>query len=283
MKTFTFLILSLLILQLCTGCLMAQQSTTESSSMIRLYPYGVNPEEYPDYTRRPFTTPSWNTFEHKVQFVGGRGWGKEFGVIEETPPYWIAKGRVIRPNFSHFLMEPGALRQTLNRLKQGGYYLFNINAFGPGTPPQGNFGQFRVERWKVDMMKEVLGDRYLGFDLGEQDGRYWADCRSIDYPMSDNKSQRYIRAMKYMQKAAREQGDIISMLSVKWFWHYPIKEGFITCAGAESQNKTYTSNDQIHYAFIRGASKQYGLLWYGDISVFNTWGYKSYQQNTQNS
>lgn len=34
------------------------------------------------------------------------------------------------------------------------------------------------------MMKEVLGDRYLGFDLGEQDGRYWADCRSIDYPMS---------------------------------------------------------------------------------------------------
>ncbi|MEG0463819.1 hypothetical protein [Bacteroides sp.] len=262
---------------------MAQQSTTESSSMIRLYPYGVNPEEYPDYTRRPFTTPSWNTFEHKVQFVGGRGWGKEFGVIEETPPYWIAKGRVIRPNFSHFLMEPGALRQTLNRLKQGGYYLFNINAFGPGTPPQGNFGQFRVERWKVDMMKEVLGDRYLGFDLGEQDGRYWADCRSIDYPMSDNKSQRYIRAMKYMQKAAREQGDIISMLSVKWFWHYPIKEGFITCAGAESQNKTYTSNDQIHYAFIRGASKQYGLLWYGDISVFNTWGYKSYQHNTQNS
>lgn len=66
-----------------------------------------------------------------------------------------------------------------------------------------------------------------------------ADQLTIRCP--DNKSQRYIRAMKYMQKAAREQGDIISMLSVKWFWHYPIKEGFITCAGAESQNKTYTS------------------------------------------
>lgn len=272
--------LSFLFLLYCSCCF-AQKQSAKTKSIVRPYPYYVEPEEYPDYTRRPFVTPSWNTFENKVQFVGGRGWGKEFGIIDEIPPYWMAKGTVMRPNYSHFMMNPEALKQTLTQMKERGYYLFNINAFGPGTPPVGSFGQIRVEKWKVDMMKEILGDHYLGFDLGEQDGRYWADCRSIDYPMSDDYSERYLKAMKYMQKAAREQGDVISMLSVKWFWHYPMKDGFITCSGAESQNKSYTSNDQVHYAFIRGASKQYGLLWYGDISVFNSWGYKSYGEITE--
>lgn len=272
----------LLFLSVCShGC--AQEQMAEPETRVRPYRYGVEPEEYPDYNRRPFITPSWKTFGNKVQFVGGRGWGEEFGVIDEKLPYWMPKATVMRPNYSHFVMEPEALKQALTRMKERGYYLFNINAFGPGTPPIGSFGQFRVEPWKVEMMKEILGDHYLGFDLGEQDGRYWADCRSIDYPMSDDYSERYLRAMKYMQKAAREQGDVISMLSVKWFWHYPMKDGYITCSGAESQNKSYTSNDQIHYAFIRGACKQYGLLWYGDISVFNSWGYKSYQKETETS
>lgn len=272
---------SLFLLLMGYSCCYAQKRAGKIENRVRAYPYYVEPEEYPDYSRRPFVTPSWKTFGNKVQFIGGRGWGKTFGTIDENPPYWMAKGTVMRPNYSHFAMEPQALRQALTQMKERGYYLFNINAFGPGTPPQGSFGQFRVEKWKINLMKEILGDHFLGFDLGEQDGRYWADCRVIDYPMSGNYSERYLKAMKYMQKAAREQGDVISLLSVKWFWHYPMKEGFITCSGAESQNKSHTSNDQVHYAFIRGASKQYGLLWYGDISVFNSWGYKTYAKSDE--
>ena len=174
-----------------------------------------------------------------------------------------------------FLMERNSLRTSLVQMKKKGLYLFNINSYGPGTPVKGGFGQFKLKPWKINMMKEVLEDQYMGFDLGEQDGRYWADSRSIDFPLSTNYQERYLNAMKYMHRAAIYQGDIISMLSVKWFWHYPIKDGFITISGAESQSKTYTSNDQVHYAFLRGASKQYGLLWYSNISVFNTWEWKT--------
>lgn len=247
-----------------------------TSDVVKIYPYYVEPTEYPDFSRRPFMTPTWKTFNDMVQFVGGRSWGKTFGFIDGNAPDWIAGAKVMRPNFVHFMMDKDSLRKSLLRLKNGGYYLFNINAYGPGTPLSGGFGQFKVEKWKTQMMEDILQDRYMGFDLGEQDGRYWADCRSIDFPMSPNYTERYLNAMKYMQRAAVDQGDIISLLSVKWFWHYPIKDGFITIAGAETQNKTFTSSGQVQYAFIRGASKQYGLLWYGDISVFNSWGWKTY-------
>ena len=246
------------------------------SQVVKTYPYHVNPEEYPDYSRRPFATPTWETFKDTVQFVGGRVWSQKFGTIDGKAPYWLEGGTVLRPNYLDFRMSKDSLRSSLMRMKNQGLYLFNINAYGPGTPVKGGFGQFKLEPWKISMMAEILEDKYMGFDLGEQDGRYWADHRSIDFPLSSNYKERYLNAMKYMHRAAIDQGDIISQLSVKWFWHYPIKDGFITISGAESQSKTYTSNDQIHYAFLRGASKQYGLLWYGDISVFNTWGWKTY-------
>ena len=251
---------------------------------VKIYPYYVEPSEYSDFTRRPFITPTWKTFNDKVQFVGGRNWGSKFGVIDYKAPNWLEGGTVLRPNYAHFLMSKDSLQRTLMKMKKEGLYLFNINAYGPGTPTTGSFGQFKVEPWKVNMMEEILGDHFMGFDLGEQDGRYWADSRSIDFPMSSNYQERYLNAMKYMHRSAIDQGDIISMLSVKWFWHYPIKDGFITISGAESQNKTYTSNDQIHYSFLRGASKQYGLLWYGDVSVFNSWGWKTYgTENDKNT
>lgn len=243
---------------------------------IKIYPYYVEPDEYPDFSRRPFMTPTWKTFGNQVQFVGGRKLGKIPGAIDITAPNWLKGAKVLRPNFSDFNKEPDELKKVLGWMKKNGFYLFNINAFGPGTPPTNTFGQFQVEKWKSGMMEDILGDRYLGFDLGEQDGRYWADCRSIDYPMTFDYKERYIRAMKYMQRAACEQGDIISLLSVKWLWHYPMKDGYITCSGVECQNKVHTSNSQVQYAFMRGASKQYGLLWYGDISVFNSWGWKTY-------
>jgi len=258
-------------------------------NFVKLYPYYVEPAEYADYSRRPFKTPCWQSFNNTVQFVGGRCWGGTFGVIDGQPPNWLPGAKVMRPNYTHFLMSEDSLHKTLQKLKKGGYYVFNINAYGPGTPPTGIpgkfiFGQFKVEPWKARMMEDILKDRYMGFDLGEQDGRYWADARSVDYPMTPDFKERYINAMKYMQRAAMDQGNILSQLSVKWFWHYPAKDGFITLMGAETQNKTYTSNAQVQYAFLRGASKQYGLLLYGDISIYNSWGWKYYgDENEENA
>jgi len=35
---------------------------------------------------------------------------------------------------------------------------------------------------------------------------------------------------------------------------------------------------QVRYAFIRGAGKQYGVLWFGNVSIYNRFGHKVYMQ-----
>ena len=54
------------------------------------------------------------------------------------------------------------------------------------------------------------------------------------------------------------------------FGHYFLKEGLYTYIGAETGQKL--PNTQIYYSFIRGAGKQYGVPWFGNVSVFNRWG-----------
>ena len=58
------------------------------------------------------------------------------------------------------------------------------------------------------------------------------------------------------------------------FGHYFLKEGTYTLIGAETAQAL--PNNQVYYAFIRGAGKQYGVPWFGNASVWNRWGYKTY-------
>jgi len=56
------------------------------------------------------------------------------------------------------------------------------------------------------------------------------------------------------------------------FGHYFLKECNQVLIGAETAQAL--PNSQIYNSFIRGAGKQYGILWFGNVSVFNRWGYK---------
>jgi hypothetical protein len=58
------------------------------------------------------------------------------------------------------------------------------------------------------------------------------------------------------------------------FGHYFLKEGTYTLIGAETAQGL--PNSQVYYAFIRGGGKQYGVPWFGNASVWNRWGYKTY-------
>ena len=53
-----------------------------------------------------------------------------------------------------------------------------------------------------------------------------------------------------------------------------MKEGNHVLLGAETAQAL--PNNQLYYAFIRGAGKQYGVHWFGNASVFNRWGWKDY-------
>jgi hypothetical protein len=58
------------------------------------------------------------------------------------------------------------------------------------------------------------------------------------------------------------------------FGHYLMKEGTYTLIGAEAAQGL--PNAQVYYSFIRGSGKQYGVPWFGNVSIYNRWGYKNY-------
>ena len=89
----------------------------------------------------------------------------------------------------------------------------------------------------------------------------------------------YLQAHDYFRRIEDDLGNRLNALMVYWYWPYLIKEGRVVLAGAETQNKVTSSS--IHYAFLRGAGKQYGVHWFGNAAVFNTWHYKNYAEATE--
>ena len=114
----------------------------------------------------------------------------------------------------------------------------------------------------------------LGLDMGEQDVRYlWGYARrGVLQPAQDHRAQ-YIQFRDYSWAIAWQSGTLMASLqSSTYGGHYWHKTGMYTTAGAETSQSN--GNAQLLYAFIRGSAKQYGLLWYGQVSIFNWFGYK---------
>jgi hypothetical protein len=133
----------------------------------------------------------------------------------------------------------------------------------------------------LQLMNDKLGDHFLGFDMGEQDGRYLFLMRGIQGPYLGDRVGQSEQIYQYFSRIGDDLGDRMDTLMVYWYWPYPVKDGRIVLAGAETQNRVTSST--IQYAFLRGAGKQYGVHWFGDAATFSTWDYKSYDKDTDKS
>ena len=67
-------------------------------------------------------------------------------------------------------------------------------------------------------------------------------------------------------------GTLSALASSVYGVHHWLKTGLYTVAGAETSQSN--GNAQVLYAFVRGAAKQYGTLWFGQVSIFNKFGHK---------
>jgi hypothetical protein len=229
-----------------------------------IYPYLLDPTVYPDYLRRPNLVPTWDTFQGHAQFVALRH-------LPEPDYKNQDLGLVCMPGID-IATKPG-LAAGLDEMKKRGYYLFDIGGYVPGTPKW----QLRVTPETSRLMKDKLGDHFLGFDVGEDDARYLFLMRQIETPYAATREAQCTQAYKYFSHIYDDLGDRLNTLMEYWYWPYPIKEGSITIAGAETQNRVTSSS--IQYAFLRGAGKQYGVPWFGNVATFTTWDYKSYDKS----
>ena len=79
--------------------------------------------------------------------------------------------------------------------------------------------------------------------------------------------------LEYSYNIERKSNGTLAALSSSVFGvHHWLQSGMYTLAGSETSQSN--GNAQVLYAFVRGAAKQYGTLWFGQVSIFNSFGYK---------
>jgi hypothetical protein len=246
-----------------------------------IFPELLNPAAYPDFDRRQIRVPTWDTFDNVTQFTTLRMFSLRDGKLhcfrEDLDLYTehFKLGRLVWPYFTNVRAEN--FPELVAEIKRRGLYLFDIWGHIPGTAETGGngIGHVMPPPGMVQWLTRELGDHFLGFDNGEQDGRYFGGYAPQQCPAVQDRFAQYLNFQRFFQTLGDDMGNAMSALVSLCFGHYFLKENNHLLLGAET-GQTLPSS-QLYYAFIRGAGKQYGVLWFGNTSVYNRWGYKSYE------
>ncbi len=249
----------------------------------RVYAHLLDPRDHPDYARHYVRPPSWDTFDNRTQFATLRGFEMKGNRIinytealeKYTTTYKL--GDVIWPEYAILYAEN--LGDLAEEIKRRNLYLFDIWNYCPGSGP-GSLGaaQFQPPTGVFRLLESKLGERWLGMDNGEQDGRYIGGYANEMYPSSAGRLGQHLNFQRFFERLTDQLGNRMSALVSLNFGHYFLKEGVYTLIGAETGEAL--PNGQIFYSFIRGAGKQYGVPWFGNASGFNRWGWKIYGAET---
>ncbi len=244
----------------------------------RAYSQLLDPREHPDYDQRAVKPPNWETFKNRTQFTCLRGFEVQNDQIVRyaqeiekfTRTYEL--GDVIWPSYP--ILFAKNLGDLAREIKQRDLYLFDIWGYVPGSGPGGYWQQFQPPAETFATLETILGERWLGTDIGEQDGRYIGGYANQMTPASAGRLDQYLNFQRHFERMSDDLGHKHATLVSLNFGHYLLKEGTFTLIGAETAQAL--PNNQVYYAFIRGAGKQYGAPWFGNASIFNRWGFKTY-------
>lgn len=248
------------------------------AEVVRGYWHRLEPREHPDYDRRAVRPPDWGTFGERTRFTTLRGFGVEgsriVGYAEELERYTRKHdlGEVIWPSYP--ILFATNLVEFADEIRRRDLYLFDVWGYVPGSGPGGYWQQFRPPREAFEVLESRLGERWLGTDVGEQDGRYIGGYANQMSPASADRRAQHLNFQRHFERMGDDLGHRHATLVSLNFGHYFLKEGTYTLIGAETAQAL--PNNQVYYAFIRGAGKQYGVPWFGNASIFNRWGYKVY-------
>lgn len=256
---------------------LATESHTNTASF-RIYSEQLDPREHPDYGRHPVRPPSWETFGDRTRFSGLRGFSvKDDRIVDynqalNTYTRTYELGDVIWPSYPILFAEN--LDELAEEIARRELFLFDIWGYVPGSGPGGYWQQFEPPEGVFTMLESKLGEHWLGMDVGEQDGRYVGGYANQMTPASGTRFDQYLNLQRHFERMTTDLGSKMCTLLSLNFGHHFLKEGVYTLIGAETAQGL--PNAQVYYSFIRGAGKQYGVLWFGNASVFNRWGWKVY-------
>jgi len=144
--------------------------TTLVGDKIRIYNYPMNPRQHPDDGRRFVKPPDADTFGNQIQFMALRSLEGDYKKSLDTYTIKYGLGNIIWPAYPFIYRTD--LPEIVQELKKRDLYLFDIWGYVPGSGPGGYWQQFVVPQSTFNLFEKELGNRWLGMDNGEQDGRY---------------------------------------------------------------------------------------------------------------
>jgi hypothetical protein len=253
----------------------------DSEAKFKVYGQLLNPREYPDDGRRHVKPPDWNLMGDQTHFTTLRQFrvsnGKLVGFADDLERFTrtFDLGDVVWPN--HSFLSATNIPDLVDEMKHRNLFMYQIWGYVPGSGPGGQWQQLGLSPELSRLFEEKLGDHWLGMDMGEQDGRYVIAYSSQMYPSSADRPQQYLNFQRHVEEIEAESGNKMAGLTAITFAHYLLKEGLYTMIGSEAAQEH--PNAQVFYAFNRGAGKQYGVPWFGNASIYNRWGGKSYGSN----
>ena len=270
----------------------------------KVYLFLTEPEKYPDFTRRQAKAVTRKALGDTIQFTSLRAFPttssnmKEIGEavdtgarpmpeknyllkeIDETIELYVdyfKLGRVLWPVYPTLFA--GNFSELVDKCVEKGLYLYDFWGFVPGSKPcEGIWGEYAIPESTDRYMREKLGDHFLGYDNGEQDGRFIHASAEAATPTLIGREAQYRNFQAYFEKLNDSMLNHTVTLASLTFLHYFAREGNTIMLGAETAQAL--PSNPMWFSFIRGASKQYGLLNYGNASIWNRWGYKDYNVDT---
>lgn len=248
--------------------------------MFRIYPFYHQPEEYPEYEKRPLRATTRETLENTVQFMSlrdiphpGDGTLHEIDAALDiyTKRFDLGKVFWMRAN----LVSAPNLKEFLDAVKARNGYLFDLWGFVPGSYKKGlDWGEYTVTDEQHKLITETLGERFIGYDNGEQDGRYIGVYTRTQCPALQSNVFQQRRFYEFFDEMGSQLKHSTTALASLNYVHFFARENNCFMLGAETAQALPNAN--LWYAVIRGAGKQYGLLWFGNASVYNRFSWKSY-------
>lgn len=246
----------------------------------------VHPEAYPGFAARPVKPVTRRDLDNQFHTVALRGFGFDRAPVPPPGKYRIVDfkaaldlwtkdydfGRVVWPMWQFLFAENW--RDLIDELAARKLFLFDIWGYCP-SGPFANFewSEYRVLEETHRYILEKLGPRFLGYDNGEQDGRYIGGYAKLVTPAPVDRKQAHLAFTQYFHNLGNDLRNYLVSLNSLTFPHYFAAMGNHRMLGAETAQGL--PSVPMWYAFIRGAGRQYGVLWFGNASVWNRWGAKN--------
>ncbi|MBQ9859190.1 MAG: hypothetical protein IJO76_00740 [Clostridia bacterium] len=256
---------------------------------MKIYAFPVDPEKYPAFAKRINKVVTREALGNKIHFSGPRYFKhtddyKTLYDMEETirdytedydvgDCFWLNNTTLLADNKG----------DMVRLMAEKGLYLYGFWGLGGNEIPYDSnvrdFGDVPLPDEFHQLMESVLGDHFLGYEMGEGDGWYIGSfiSRQDSAKGEKNRLGQYKAFEEYFEPLAKKCHSKMTILCALPTVHYYAKDGFATILSCEAAQSL--PNPQMWYAFIRGASKQYGILTAGNASVWNAWGYKTYESS----